>query len=204
MAKIAKRKKSRKAKKSTRRHGLSAWNRFVKAHKGKGHSMATLGRMYRKAGHGVKKGAKKGRRKARRSSVPAMPKSFGAKVKGQLVREFTAAGLSLAEAKKQANKEIYDGLDLGSLWQTEFKTKWTEERGKFQKRVDEARTRAEEAEDKKIEKELEAQAKKAEAKLKKELSFEEKARRATARGADRARKRADYLNSISPRLKLNP
>lgn len=105
MAKIKykKSKAKRAAKKASRRrrHGPTSWNKFVKNHAGKGHSMHTLGVMYRKAGHGKKAAKKPGRRKARRSGSQS-----SSSLKHELVRDLLMLGISLKDAKERANAEI--------------------------------------------------------------------------------------------------
>ena len=149
MAKI-KRKKSKAKTSRRRRHGPSTWNRFVKSHAGKGHSMKTLGAMYRKAGHGKSKVARKGRRRKSDSlRVGKGVSSYAAKFRKDLQDELVIQGLSLASAKKKVSEYLMSRVgmnemnDLASAYDTsDWRTK-AEEAAVKAKRAKAARKRNE-------------------------------------------------------------
>jgi hypothetical protein len=101
---MAKRRKAKKSAKKTRK-GLSTWQKFMKQHRGQGHSVQTLARMYRKAGHGKRKPAKRGKRHHSSESVSSRGRGgYRTKFRKELTDRLVEQGLSLATAKKKVSE----------------------------------------------------------------------------------------------------
>jgi hypothetical protein len=143
---------ARRTKKSAKKHSrkLSTWQKFQKAHAGKGMSVKEMSRLFHSKGLGKKKAPKKGKKKAKRArSVNTSSKryrDYARKFRENVINELVAEGLSLATARKQASEMLKDAVGEDAVIQG-YKAEYQTERSKDAEKRAAERQKQRDAED---------------------------------------------------------